>query len=112
MDAGKLDRRVTLQRKGAEVDDGIQTVPGDWADLADVWAQFLPQSAAERAQAGETAAYNKIRIRIRKDSSWSDLNAKDGFYFTADPETEYNISGVTEPDRGWLVVEGVGRGDS
>lgn len=108
MDAGKLDRRVTLQRKSADADDGFQTVPGAWADLADVWAQFLPMSATERAQAGETAAYNKARIRIRKDSSWADLNAKDGFVLAG---AEYNISGVTEPDRGWLVVEGVGRGD-
>lgn len=108
MDAGKLDRRVTLQRKGAEADDGFQTVPGDWESLADVWAQFLPMSSAERAQAGETAAYNRVRIRIRKDSSWSDLNAKDGFVLAG---AEYNILGVTEPDRGWMVVEGVGRGD-
>jgi SPP1 family predicted phage head-tail adaptor len=109
MDAGKLDRRVTLQRKGAESDDGFQTVPGDWEDLADVWAQFLPLSGAERAQAGETAAFNKVRIRIRKDTSWSDLNAKDGFVLSG---VEHNITSVTEPDRCWLVVEGVGRADN
>jgi SPP1 family predicted phage head-tail adaptor len=108
MDAGKLDRRVTLQRKGVESDDGFQTVPGDWEDLADVWAQYLPMSSAERAQAGETAAFNKARIRIRKGAAWADLDAKDGFVLAA---VDYNITGVTEPDRGWLVVEGVGRGD-
>jgi head-tail adaptor len=109
MDAGKLDRRVTLQRKGADVDDGFQTVPGDWAILATVWAQFLPSSAAERAQAGETAAYTKARYKFRKDSAWADLNAKDGL---VDGGQTFNILGVTEPDRGWLIAECIGRGDS
>jgi hypothetical protein len=54
MDAGKLDRRVTLQRQGVATDDGFQSVPGAFADLADVWAQFIPLTATERAQAGET----------------------------------------------------------
>lgn len=108
MDAGKLDRRVTLQRLGAASDDGFTTLPGAWATLATVWGQFLPLSASERAQAGETASFEKARIRIRKDSSWADLNAEDAFQLGGQT---YNIVGVTEPDRGWLVVEGVVRGD-
>lgn len=108
MDAGKLDRRVTLQRKGVDTDDGYQTVPGDWADLADVWAQFLPLTASERASAGETAAYQKARYRFRKDSSWSDLNAKDGL---VDGTQVFDIIGVSEPKRGWLVAECVARAD-
>lgn len=107
MDAGKLDRRVTLQREGADTDDGFSTVPGSFATLATVWAQFLPLGSAERAQAGETAAYTKARYRIRKDSTWADLNATDRL---VDGQT-FNILGVTEPDRGWLVVECVARGD-
>lgn len=108
MDAGKLDRRVTLQRQGAETDDGYQTVPGDWADLADVWAQFLPQTGAERAAAGEVAAYGKARYRFRRDSSWADLNAKDRLI---DGSQTFEIVNVTMPERGWLIAECVARAD-
>jgi head-tail adaptor len=108
MDAGKLDRRVTLQRKGADTDDGYQTVPGDWADLADVWAQFLPLTASERAQAGEMAAFQKARYKFRKDSSWADLDAKDGL---VDGSQSFNIVSVTMPERGWMIAECVARAD-
>lgn len=107
MDAGKLDRRVTLQRQGAETDDGYSTVPGEFATLATVCAQFLPASAAERAVAGETAAFQRARYRIRSDSLWADLNAKDRLVDGA----EYDIVSVTKPDRGWMVVECVARAD-
>ena len=108
MDAGKLDRRITLQR-ATTTDDGFGTIESGWTDLATVWAQFLPQSAAERAQAGERASNEKARFRIRKDSIWSDLNATDRLLFEG---VAYNLVGVTEPDRGWFVIEAVGRGDS
>lgn len=109
MDAGKLDRRVTLQRAPL-IDDGFQTRP-DWdnpEDIADVWAQFLPASASERASAGETAAYRKASYKFRRDSSWADLNAKDGL---VDRGQSFNILGVTEPERGWMIAECVARGD-
>lgn len=109
MDAGRLDRRVTLQRRGVDTDDGYQTAPGDWADLADIWAQFLPLSSAERAQAGETAAaFQRARYRFRKDSAWGDLNAKDGL---VDGSQTFDIIGVTVPERGWMVAECVARAD-
>jgi SPP1 family predicted phage head-tail adaptor len=107
MDAGKLDRRVTLQRQGVATDDGFQSVPGAFADLAEVWAQFIPLTATERAQAGETQAYAQARYRIRKDTLWADLNAKDRL---VDGRT-FNITAVNEPDRDWLVIECVARAD-
>jgi SPP1 family predicted phage head-tail adaptor len=107
MDAGKLDRRVTLQRQGVATDDGFQSQPGAFADLAEVWAQFIPLTATERAQAGETQAYAQARYRIRKDTLWADLNAKDRL---VDGRT-FNITAVNEPDRDWLVIECVARAD-
>jgi SPP1 family predicted phage head-tail adaptor len=104
MDAGQLDRRVTLQRKGAETDDGFNTVPGGWADLADVWARFIPLTGAERAVASQTEAFGKANWEIRKDSSWADLNAKDRLVSNS---VAYDIINVTEPRRGFLLVESV-----
>ena len=109
MDAGKLDRRITLQTR-SESDDGFSTAPGAWSTLATVWAQFIPLSASERAQAGETASFQKARYRFRRDSSWSDVSALNGISDARSGQT-FNILGVTEPDRGWLVAECVGRGE-
>jgi SPP1 family predicted phage head-tail adaptor len=108
MDAGKFDRRVTLQRQGDEIDDGFSTKPGAFTTLASVWARLIPLTGAERASAGETAAYGKANIEIRKDSSWSDLNAKDRFVLGSQT---FNIVNVNEPRRGFLFVEGVARAD-
>jgi SPP1 family predicted phage head-tail adaptor len=110
MDAGSLDRRITLQRQGAETDDGFQTVPGDWADLASVWARYVPLTGAERAAASQTEAFGKANFEIRKDTSWADLNAKDRL--TDADGRVFNILNVTEPRRGWLFVETVSAGDS
>lgn len=110
MDAGKLDRRVELQTR-SESDDGFSTTTGSWTELATVWAQFIPLSASERAQAGETASFQKARYRFRKDSAWSDLNALNGIVDNHSGQS-FNILGVTEPNRGWFVAECVGRGDS
>jgi SPP1 family predicted phage head-tail adaptor len=110
MDAGQLDRRVTLQRKGAETDDGFNTVPGGWADLADVWARFIPLTGAERAAASQTEAFGKANWEIRKDSSWADLNAKDRLT-VKDTGQAFNIVNVTEPRRGFLLIESVAASD-
>jgi head-tail adaptor len=109
MDAGQLDRRVTLQRQGAETDDGFSTQPGAWAELATVWARLIPLTSTERASAAQTEAFQKANWEIRKDSSWADLNANDRLL---DPDSRvFNIVNVTEPRRGYLFVESVSAGD-
>ena len=108
MDAGRFDRRVTLQRRGVDTDDGFNATPGDWADLADVWARFVPLAGSERAAASQTQAYGKANWEIRKDSIWADLNAKDRLVSNGNP---FNIVNVTEPERGFLFVETVSAAD-
>ena len=80
MDAGQLDRRVTLER-ATEADDGYATSVSGWQPIASVWAKLVPISGAEMIAAGETAAFNRIRLKIRRDSQWSDLNATDRLTF-------------------------------
>ena len=110
MDAGQLDRRVTLQRQSVATDDGYQTVPGAWADLASVWARFIPLTGSERAAASQTQAFGQANWEIRKDSSWADLNAKDRLLDSHG--RVFNIINVTEPRREFLFVETVSAGDS
>jgi SPP1 family predicted phage head-tail adaptor len=78
MDSGAFDRRVTLQRL-SETDDGYGTVADSWADIATVWAQLLPVSrmVLERLAASENQSAGPVLFRIRRDSAWADLNAKD-----------------------------------
>lgn len=47
MRAGLLDRRVTIQRQGEPVDDGVTTKPGAWADIGTRKAQVIRSRARE-----------------------------------------------------------------
>jgi head-tail adaptor len=107
MDAGKLDRRVTLQRQGAESDNGFSTQPGAFGTLATVWARFIPLTGAERAAAAQTEAFGKANYEIREDSSWADLNAKDRVL----DGVPRNIINVSSPRRGWMLVETIAAAD-
>lgn len=108
--AGDLDRRVTLQSLGAAVDDGFRTEPGALEYLCDVWAQFIPLTATERSQAEQTTAALRARYKFRRDSSWSNLNALNGLHDNRTGQ-DFDISGVSEPQRGWLIAECVARAD-
>lgn len=66
--AGKLDRRITLQRATSSQDEAGQSIPA-WSKVAEVWAQVLPLAAREPFQADQRAAWvdTKFVIRYRAD---------------------------------------------
>lgn len=107
MDAGQLDRKITLQR-ATVLDDGYASEVSAWVDLATVSARLMPLSSVERAAAGENAAFGKATFMIRRDSSWSDLNATDRLLYGAVP---FNIEGVREHGRGFYMIDAVARAD-
>ena len=108
MDAGQLDRRITLERQGAETDDGYTTVPGEWGTLAEVWAKLMPMSGAERLAALQNAAFANCRFQIRKSTQVADLNAKDRLVFE---NVAYDIANVRPEGRAFLVIDAVARND-
>lgn len=64
MRAGKLDRRITVQRAETTTDDfgaDIET----WEDVATVWAQQRPNRGAERFSAQQVAGSNVLTFHIR-----------------------------------------------
>jgi SPP1 family predicted phage head-tail adaptor len=76
MRAGRLDRRITLQRATIVQDafgDGIET----WGTLATVWASKTPVLDAERMQAGEIRAEQQCRFQIRWSPKVASLNPRD-----------------------------------
>lgn len=64
MDAGKLDRRITVERATITTDAAGGEVQ-DWTAIATVWAEVLPISDGERWRASEVAAHVTTRFRIR-----------------------------------------------
>lgn len=68
MSAGKLDRRVTVQRRSATT-DGYGQESGSWVDIATVWANVRPIGGREklRAMAYESTLTHTVMVRYRSD---------------------------------------------
>lgn len=65
MQAGKLDRRITIQEPVISQDDYGEPVVTGWADVATVWAQVVPVSGREYFDATAVRAEKTTRFRIR-----------------------------------------------
>ena len=64
MQAGRLNRRVTLQSPSQSVDEIGQPIPG-WTDVATVWADIRMKSGLESIKAGASVSVVQASIRIR-----------------------------------------------
>lgn len=77
IEAGDLDRRITIERATTTTDDfGADTQT--WAPLATVWASYKPISDSERMRAAEVGATITARFQIR----WGhDVDVEDRLIF-------------------------------
>ena len=107
MDAGELDRRITLQRL-SETDDGYATVAGSWADIATVWAKLMPVLGAEKLAALENAGTARRKFKIRRSSTVEDLSAKDRLVYNS---VNHDIQDVSEMNRDFLIIDAMVRND-
>jgi SPP1 family predicted phage head-tail adaptor len=64
MEAGRLDRRIAIERASVTT-DGYGSEVRTWSTVATVWAEKMDTSDAERWRAGELAAHVTTRFRIR-----------------------------------------------
>ena len=64
MNAGKLDRRITLQRKSMTFNDAGEPVE-TWHEIATVWAEKVDMRGSERYTAAQTVAQLDTKFRIR-----------------------------------------------
>ena len=64
MQAGRLNRRVTLQSPSQSVDELGQPIPG-WTDVATVWGDIRLKSGLESIKAGSPVSTVQASIRIR-----------------------------------------------
>lgn len=95
MQAGKLDRRITIQRASVTKDEYNNDVP-TWEDVATVWAAYEPIRDGERFRAGERAAEASARFQIRYSSQVSDVTGKDRLIFNGQT---YEITHTKEVGR-------------
>ena len=64
MQAGRLNRRCTLQAPGTTQDELGQPIPG-WTDVATVWGDVRLRSGLESIKAGATVSVVQASVRIR-----------------------------------------------
>lgn len=95
MEAGKLDRRITIER-ATESRDEFNNVVLVWSALAVVWAEKAEIRDSERVAAQEVGAEVTTRFRIRYSSVVADVNPKDRIAFGG---RIYDIVGVKEIGR-------------
>jgi SPP1 family predicted phage head-tail adaptor len=95
MQAGRLDRRIALQRASVAADAFNEPVPS-WTTFATVWAEAKPVLDAERQQAGQTLASKSYRFTIRYSPTVANLDPRDRVTFDG---RDYDVQGVKEMGR-------------
>jgi head-tail adaptor len=80
MQAGGFDRRVTLLRLGAAVDDGY-TSSQEFEPLADRWCKVIYQTGKEAVEAAGKDGMAAIRFRLRFDSVTRTLSEEDALEY-------------------------------
>lgn len=108
MPAGALDRRITLQAISASTDDGMRVVPGGWDNLCDVFAGLSPLSGGEKIAAGEVAAFQMQKFRVRKPKAFTVGAGQNRIVYAG---TTYDITEVQEVGRDSLDLIATARAD-
>jgi SPP1 family predicted phage head-tail adaptor len=108
MTAGKLDRRIAIQRATVtpnEFNDPIET----WSDLTTVWAKRRDASATESYRAQEVGAEITARFTVRWSSVVASVTPRDRLRFDG---RLYNITAVRDVGRNrWREIDAVARAD-
>jgi SPP1 family predicted phage head-tail adaptor len=108
MQAGLLDRKITIEQLGPDEDDGLRVKQG-WTRLCDRKAALVPLSGAEKIAAGQRTAFQTQKFRIRRPSA-----------FTLDQKQHrlryrghvYDITNTEEVRRDEIVITGTAQADS
>jgi len=90
MQAGKLDRRITLRRASTRTDEfgaAIET----WSDIGTVWAGVVQVSNQEQFAAQQVGAEAVLRFQVRFSTRVRELSPRDRLVYAG---REYNITGV------------------
>ncbi len=75
--AGSLDRRVTLLRRGPDIDDGMGRAPGPWLRLGKRWASIKPLWRGEELASQGLSSRREISVWLRLDVKTRTVTAQD-----------------------------------
>ncbi len=96
MGAGKLDRRIVIERATHAQDASGQPIP-TWNTLTTVWASRVDMSDKEQFQSGQELNTRVTRFMVRHTSDTKTVTAKDRISYEGDI---YDILGVKETSDG------------
>lgn len=96
MKAGKLDRRITIQRPGPPTDDGYGTLPGALADHYTCFAHWRPARGYEVFENAGIEAYSAGTFTIRLNPTAAGIRTTDKVSYGG---LIWNIISVMERDR-------------
>ena len=109
MNAGKLDRRITI-RRAVMTPNAFNELVATWMDLATVWAGRRDASAAESYRAQEVGAQITTRFTIRWSPDVAGVDPKDRLRFEG---RDYDITAVRDIGRRqWREIDAVARSDA
>ncbi|MDK1261288.1 phage head closure protein [Cronobacter sakazakii] len=93
MQAGKLNKRITLQKPVKTQSQATGAVANGWDDVAELWANVTDLSARDfvAARAGQNEVTTRITIRWRDD-----VTDKHRILYR---DRVYDIQGVLEDDK-------------
>lgn len=66
MQAGLLDRTITIEQLAPATDDGMRVKPAGWMLLCTRKAALEPLSGSEKLAAAEKSAFQTLKFRIRR----------------------------------------------
>lgn len=98
--AGKLDRRITIERAVVTY-DALNNPVYDWKRYLSAWASQQDVSDGERIAAAQIGADITTRFRVRYSEKMAGVNPKDRIAMT--DGRLYDIAGVKEVDRRQLL---------
>jgi len=109
--AGRLDTRVTIQRKQTSQSNSGATIE-TWQDLATRWADVRPLTGAERLQGESVTAKDQVQIKLRWDASIADLSPLDRIIIPSSASSSptdvdtYNIiqASVVDRNEDFLII--------
>jgi SPP1 family predicted phage head-tail adaptor len=117
LQAGDLNRRITLQRATVTTSTPYNEPVEVWGDLGTVAARRVDASAGEGYRAAEVGAQISTRFTVRYSSLTRTLTPKDRISFddnNGNGVRLYNITGTREPigtTRQWIEIDAVASAD-
>ncbi|MBB4185828.1 SPP1 family predicted phage head-tail adaptor [Sinorhizobium terangae] len=95
--AGKLDRRITIERETETGRNEVNEPVYEWTALTTVWARRRDASDGEREAAGQVGSTLMTRFVVRSSSVTRTVTPVDRLNYS---DATWNILGVKETEEG------------